>query len=256
MGDPLITVEAPHREPRRGGIKAITGEFTPLPRLGAAANIQYLSDGCEWPSVAPGLCWGNVTTGTKTLGGIDVETGIASVFGQYAGVECYLGEGNNAEYAARAERQLRATEEHEIEAVLIGWAEAGTVSGTATTVAEAIAKAEEYADQKYVGAPVLIMSRFMAVLGAAEGVLKGDGKGEIWTINGTPVITSWVSAENKITGIGWPTVYASEVVTNTAYNQTQNREMAIAERIYALAVDCLFRGVITVTLAAQQGEVG
>jgi hypothetical protein len=164
-------------------------------------------------------------------------------------VECYLGEGNDTEYSARAERQLRASEEHEVEAALIGWAEAGTASGNATKVATAVALADEYADQKYIGRPVLIMSRFMAVIGDAEGVLKSDGDGNITTINGSPVVSRWVAAENKISVIGWPTVYASEVVVNAAYNQTQNREMAIAERIYAIAVDCLFRAVVTVTLA-------
>jgi hypothetical protein len=247
MGDPLITVPAPHREPRRGGIKQVTGEFTALPRLGAAAGIQYISDGCDWPSLAPGLCWGNVITGSKTLNGLDVEAGISPVFAQYVGVECYLGQGNDAEYSDRARRQLLATEEHEVEAALIGWAAGADVAGTADTVAEAVAKADEYADQKYIGAPVLIMSRFTAVMADAAGVLKGDDKGGMWTINGTPVIATWVAAAGTVTAIGWPTVYASEVIVNAAYNQTQNREMAIAERIYAVAVDCLFRGVVNIT---------
>jgi hypothetical protein len=255
VGDPLITVPAPKRERRRGGIKQVTGEFEPLARLGAAANIQYLSDGCDWPSLAPGLCWGTVSTGDKTFNGLDVEQGIIPVFAQYAGVECYLGQGADAEYAARAKRLLLDTEEHEVEAALIAWAEAGPVSGTATKLATAIAAADEYADQKYIGLPVIIMSRFMAVIADAEGVLHRDkDSGDLTTINGTPVVTSWVSAADKISVIGWPTVYASEVVANGVTNPTQNRELALAERIYAIAVDCLFRAVITVTLAVSDEE--
>ena len=247
MANPKILVPAPHREPRRGGIKTVTGDFTHLERLGAAEQIEYVSDGCVWPSLAPGLCWGANPGGEKTFGGFDIENGIGSIFAQYVGVECWLGAGNDDEFTQRAVRQLEYGEAHEVEASLVAWAGAGTAAGSGAGIGGAIAAAEEYADQYYIGAPVILMSRRNASLGKSDGALEGDGLGAIWTVNGTPVVATWLMPDDKIYVIGWPTVYASDIASAAGHDITHNREMAIAERIYAMAVDCLFRAVVTVT---------
>jgi hypothetical protein len=250
MADPMVLVPTPTRPPRKGGLKAIVGDFIVTARLGAAANVQYLSEGCAFPSVAPGLCWGTVQTGDKTADGISVENGITSIFGQYAGVECFLDFQSDREYAQRATNNLERGEHSEIEAVLAGWAAGGTAGSTGSIVA-AVGAADQYADQRYTGLPVILMNRGTAVLAAAEGAIDGDFEsGLMYTANGTPVLASWVVPANKIFVIGWPTVYVSETTTTTAKDLTTNVEMAIAERLYAVAVDCLFRAVITVTLPA------
>lgn len=247
MADPLIYVDAPHREPRRGGIKSVTGEFQHLDRLGAAANVQYTAAGCVWPAVAPGLCWGTVTEGDKDFTGLATELGIASIFGQYFGVECYLGAGNDVEYADRARSHLANTEAHEVEAVLAGWAAGGVATGGAT-LGSAVAGLDQYADQNYPGAPVMLLNRGTAVAARAAGVIRGgDQAGSLWTANGSPVVASWVVPAGKAYAIGWPTVYASDIGVVGARNLTQNKEMAIAERLYALTVDCQFRAVATFT---------
>lgn len=251
MSEPTVLVAAPRREPRRGGIKSITGDFIRTERLGAASKIHYISDGCVWPSNAPGLCWGASAPGDKTFGGMDVEDGVGSIFGQYVGVECYLGEGHEAEFMARARRQLEFGEAHEIEASFVNWAAGGSAAGSGVGVYNALAALEEYADQHYIGAPVILMSRRNAVLGDEDGVLHGDKQGGIWTINGTPVVSTWLMPDDKIYAIGWPSVYASDIVTAPSRNITQNREQALAERIYAMAVDCQFRAVATITAAVQ-----
>lgn len=248
MADPTVLVPTPNRPARKGGIKSIVDGFVTTERLGAAANIQYLSEGCAFPSVAPGLCWGNVITGDKTPDGIEVINGITSIFGQYAGVECFLDAASTRDYEERARRVLERGEDSEIEAVLVGWADAGTVVGTGAGVANAIAAAEEWADQKYIGLPVIIMSRSLAVKGNALGALDTyDSSGKIWTPNGTPVLASWTAPEDKIFVIGWPTVYVSDFEVNVARNLPTNVEMAIAERLYGVAVDCGFRAEVTVT---------
>lgn len=247
MANPKILVPAPHREPRRGGIKTVTGEFTHLERLGAAEQIEYISDGCVWPSLAPGLCWGADPGGNKTFGGFDIENGVGGIFAQYVGVECFLGAGNDAEFTQRAERQLVYGEAHEVEAALVAWAGAGTAAGSGAGIGAAIAAAEEWADQYYIGAPVILMSRRNASLGKSDGALEGDGLGAVWTVNGTPVVATWLMPDDKIYVIGWPTVYASDIASAAGHDLTHNREMALAERIYAMAVDCLFRAVVTVT---------
>ena len=248
MADPMVFVPPPPRKPRRGGIKAVVGEFVHLERLGAAANINYLSEGCSFPSLAPGLCWGaDIPDGDKVAEGLPTETGIVPIFGQYTGVECFMGVGTTQDYSERAERLLQATEEHEVEAHLVGWANAGTAAGTGVGIKNAVAVAEEWADQKYNSLPVLIMSRSNAVLAGAEPVAFGDGLGVLWTINGTPILATWTAPNDKIYAVGWPTVYASDITTTVTRMLTQNTEMAIAERLYGLAVDCEFRAVVTVT---------
>jgi hypothetical protein len=69
----------------------------------------------------------------------------------------------------------------------------------------------------------------------------------VWTVNGTPVVATWLMPDDKVYVIGWPTVYASEIASAAGHALNTNREMAIAERIYAMAVDCGFRAVVTVT---------
>jgi hypothetical protein len=244
----MVLVPTPTRPPRKGGLKAIVGDFIVTQRLGAAANIQYLSEGCAFPSVAPGLCWGTVQTGDKDASGIAVENGITSIFGQYAGVECFIEVNSEREYAERAEALLNRGEHSELEAVLAGWAGAGVAGGTGN-FEFAVAAADQYADQKYAGLPIIMMNRGVADIMAATRVIDGDFKtGLMYTANGTPILASWVVPADKIFVIGWPTVYVSPTVTTTAKDLTTNVEMAIAERLYAVAVDCLFRAVITVTL--------
>lgn len=250
MADPTVFVPAPTRPPRKGGLKAIVGDFIQTARLGAAANIQYISEGCAFPSVAPGLCWGTVQTGDKDPSGLTIENGITSIFGQYAGVECFLGVDTTEDYSRRAEALLERGEHSELEAILAGWAGGGTAAGSAN-LTDAIAMADQWADQKYAGLPIILIGRGNADRAAAERVIDGDFKsGLMYTANGTPILATWVVPVDKVYVIGWPTVYASEVVTTVARDLTTNVEMAIAERLYGLAVDCGFRGVVTVTAAA------
>lgn len=245
MADPIVLVDAPTRPPRRGGIKSIIGSFQRVDRLGAAANVQYLSEGCAFPSLAPGLCWGVQVPGDKSTDGIDVTNGIATIFGQYAGVECFLEVGSERDYARRAEAVLERGEHSEIEAVLSTWASGGTDVGTGDII-EAVALADQYADQSYIGLPVIMMNRANAVRAAAAGAIEGNREGDSWTINGTPILASWVVPETDVYVIGWPTVYVSETTTTQTQHLVTNREMAIAERLYGVTVDCLFRGVATV----------
>lgn len=247
MADPMVFVAPPRREARRGGIKSL-GEFVTTERLGAAANINYISNGCSFPSNAPGLCWGTILPGDKTPDGIEVENGITSIFAQYAGVECFVGVGTTADYSERARRLLVQTEEHELEAVINTWGGLAPSPGAGVTFVDGIAQAEAHADQNYVGRPVIFMNRGDVVHAAAEHAIDFDREGNMWTPNGTPVVASWAITEHRVIAIGMPTVYASDIEVTTAIHHTTNVEMAIAERVYGLAVDCLFRYLVDVTV--------
>lgn len=232
---PTIDVEPLTRVPRRGGIKSIL-EFQSAPRLGVGSTIQWLSDGCGFPKEAPGLCYATTpVTGDKTYDGLTIGEG--PVFALYAGVECYLGA--DVEYDNRARELLELGEARGVEEVL--WDTATAISGPGidvTTIIEAIARVEEHADENYVGQPVLLMSRASAVRAYANRVLEGDHLGHLWTANGTPVVTTAAASNNDVVAIGFPSVFASDITVAQTHDHIVNREMAIAERIYALGIDC------------------
>ena len=250
MAGPNVFVSPPQRKPRKGGIKAVTGEFVTTERLGAGAGIEWISEGCEFPKAAPGLCFvPNPITDDKEFEGI--EHGAGPIFGLYAGVQCFLGP--NSDYDERARRLLEHGEARGVEEVLWEWAVANAVPEATTSLVDAIAKADETADTFYVGQPVLVMSRRVAVWAKSVKALHGDEDGNLWSANGTPVIATGSATDTALFVIGWPTVYASEFTTINAIDHTLNQEMAIAERIYAIAVDCetVFGYVVAAPTGAQ-----
>lgn len=183
-------------------------------------------------------------TPDKTFSGITQHAGIGNAFARYAGVSCYLGgDADGASYMQQAQDLLAAGEDREVERVLWDWALATSMSETAVDLTEAISLAEDAADSSYVGQPVLVMSRAAVTFAAEAGVVTRDGNA-IHTINGTPVIATGVipnTEELNVVAIGWPAVYVSEVVSTTTNDVQANRAAAIAERVYAIGVDCEFR---------------
>jgi hypothetical protein len=244
---PNVFVSPPRREPRKGGIKSVVGEFVSVPRLGAGAEIEWISDGCEFPQAAPGLCYATTPiTDDKDFAGISGGSG--PIFGLYTGVHCYLGP--NTDYETRARNLLDQGEGRGVEEVL--WEYVNSAGGTGpaqTSWAGAIGQADEAADTLYVGRPIIMLSRYAAVQARAAKALFGDEDGNLWTANGTPVIASAAASDTVVVVMGWVTVYASAVTTTTGYDLTVNQEMALAERIYGIAVDCNFALHYAVTIA-------
>jgi hypothetical protein len=238
MAGPMITVPSPARKARRGGIKSVVGEFEALPRLAVANALQWIADGGEFPKAAPGLCYATVpVTGNKEFNGIDQGSG--PIFALYAGVKCYLGPATD--YAERARALLEQGEGRAVEEVLWEWANTLSVPGPATSIVDAVAAAEETADTMYVGGPVIMMSRRAAVHARAEkAILGNEDTGELWTANGTPVIATGAANDTGLFIMGWPTVYASDFTEIQTHDPIVNQELAIAERVYGIAVDCEF----------------
>jgi hypothetical protein len=251
---PNIFVEPPRRNPRKGGIKSVIGEFTSVARLGVGSGIEWISEGCDFPKAAPGLCYvPNPVAGPKEFAGI--EHGSGPIFGLYAGVQCYLGPDND--FDRRAQALLEQGEGRGVEEVLWEWATTAGGTGPAqTSWVAAIGQADEAADTLYIGQPVIMMSRFAAVQARAAGALFGSNAwdGDLWTANGTPVIASAAASDTVLVVMGWPTVYSSEVVTTRVIDHTINQEMAIAEGLYGIAVDCNFALHYSVTVAAADSQ--
>lgn len=243
MSNPIADVAIPERKPRLGGIKSVIGDFVTAERLAASKNIQWVSPGCSFPELAPGLCWGQDPTGTKTADGIDVMAGLADNFALYAGVECYM---PGDDYPSRANKLLQDGEDRAVEAQFAAaFATLTPVAGTGG-LAGAIAALDQEADGAYVGRPVIWMARDAAVEARAADLVEGDRDGNLWTANGTPVVASASLSAAEVWVTGWPTVYASGIFVTVVDHPTQNRTLAIAERAYGLAVDCGYTYGITI----------
>lgn len=254
MAGPKVTIAPPERKPRKGGIKSVVGEFSSTPHLAVAEALQWVSAGCEFPKLAPGLCYApDPVTGNKTFNGIDVGSG--PIFALYQGVRCYLG--NNTDYDARSRALLEEGEARGVEEALWEWATTQAVPEATATLVDAIAKADETADTLYLGQPVLLMSRRVAVWARAAKALFGDEEsGRLWTANGTPVIATGAASDTQLFVLGWPTVYASDFVTVRTPDPTVNLEMALSERVYGIAVDCEWVFSLAVTAPAGTTDPG
>jgi hypothetical protein len=254
MAEPKVFVSSPVRKPRRGGIKSVVDEFISIPRLGAASELEWVSDGCEFPQAAPGLCYATTPiTDDKEFNGISQGTG--PIFGLYTGVHCYLGANND--YEERAANQLEQGEARGVEEVL--WEYVNTMGGTGpaqTSWVAAFGQAEEAADTLYLGRPIIMISRLVAVLARSLKLIFGDEEGNLWTANGTPVIASAAASDTVLVVMGWVTVYAGEVNVVRAIDQTVNQELALAEGIYGIAVDCNFALHYAVTVPPAGDDPG
>jgi len=250
VSNPTTTVPTPQRKDRRGGIKSVVGDFVPADRLAVATNLQWVADNCDFPKAAIGLCYAETpVTDNKEFGGLTVGDG--PIFALYAGVRCYLG--NDTDYDVRARAQLEAGEGRGVEEVLWEYGmTAGGVGPAQTSWVEAFGQADEAADTLYVGRPVIMISRFVAVIARARKAIFGDEEGNLWTANGTPVIASAAAPDTTLIVMGWPTIYASPLVTVTVMDPIVNQEMALAERAYGIAVDCNFALHYAVTEAVSE----
>jgi hypothetical protein len=237
MADPIIYVNTPPRQARRGGVRSVAN-FVHENRLMAASTITYTPEGCTLPQLAPGLCWGETIVGDKVFEDYTpwMQNPIQN-FAGYAGVECFLNGGGDFESNARS--LLEQGEDRLIEQMIQAWTVALPIIAT-DELADVIALAEQEADNDYVARPILIMSRANAVRAASQMLIFGDTNGNLVTANGTPVLASGFVDDGTVTITGQITVFFSDIVAARVQHWSENREMALAERGYGITVDCGF----------------
>lgn len=245
-----LQVAPPTPQPRLGGIKAVAGEIITEQRLGATDSIVW--EGTPWATLRDTrrACFDEEPDEpvAKTFDGVQQFAGVGTPFAKYAGVSCWLGGDDDRTYEAQARAALEALEDRAAEAALWEWALAASTAGSPATLAEAIAIAEDYADGVYPFRPALVLSRHDATLAAAAGVLK-EADGKLITHQGTPVIASGAIPDDDhgtVAIVGQPKIYATEIVAVRAPNLAKNTDHAIAERVYAIAVDSEFRFVTAI----------
>lgn len=244
MADPTIYSETPPaRFPRLGGINSVATFVDGVP-LGRGTKVEYVGLATEFPHDVPADCWLSGPGGDKAENDGLSNGESTPVFGAYIGVACFIGSGVNFE--ERASKQLGETADRFIEAKLEALAVEATVPGGASLV-EAIAAAEDHFDDTYAGRPVIYLNRGDAVLAAAADGLYGDKEGNLWTVNGTPVVASAKFAKGSVKASGAVTIYRSAVVTTLGQELEKNTERGLAEQLFAIAFDSLGLVAFTIT---------
>ena len=240
-------VPAPVRKPRSGGIKDVVGEFVRQDRLVVAQGIAWEDAGCGLPSGTPAGCYDDVVEPEDKVGSeVGQYQSIGEPFALYKGVECWIGgDGEGDTYTQQAAAALEAGEDRRVEEKLTAWAGNAATTGTFDSLLDAIAGAEQAADLAYIGQPVIILNRADADRAYAARVLERED-GKLVTANGSPVLSTSMQPVGDVAAVGAIAVYASPVVSMHAQQLSQNVDMAIAERVYDIGVDCNFRYLASV----------
>jgi hypothetical protein len=234
-----LPVTAPVRPARLGGIRQVA-TWVEDARVGAAETVIFQSDGCTFPQLAIGLCYGETTATEKVGAGIANQAGIGAPFAMYGGIKCFLGP--DSDLAERARNVLLDGEDRMIEDRLEAYATGGTALAAGTTLIGAVANIEQDMDDKYLGRGFLLMARSDAVRARAAGAIIDPGLDYVpTTVNGTPVVASGRVAAGTVYGLGATTVLRSPVSTVEVLDPRSNDEWQIAEAVYAVVVDCAYR---------------
>lgn len=247
MAEPIITVEAPRRVDRKGGIRAVADFVDGVDRIATNGTTVHVSPGCAFPQTLLELCI--PTSPEKAREGIDQIPGLGGNFALYAGVECFLG---GEDYEAAATLLLDQGEDRALEEILVTRILDGATAATAANLGDAVAQADNDADSDYLGSPILIANRGDVSRLVEDGVLKAEdkGDGEVFTANGTRVLSTSKVAPGTVIATGQIVVHRSSVEVHQVAAHTTNREYAIAERAYAIVIDCGYTAVYTVTTGA------
>lgn len=250
MANPQVLVATPARQPVVGGLLAAASVIDTSDEKLVAMGGRFDPMPCTFPSAAPGSCWAlpALPTGTKDFGGVPQGETILH-FPLYGAVECFMNP--DTDYEALASESLTAGEGVVLEHVLYEWfvANAGAaVPAPGASVLGAVGLAEQLLSTSIPELGLIHMNRFIATLASQQYLLLPTGT----TVQGTPVAngggyvadldagypTGAEQSELFITG--GITIWRGGINTTTVNDPTKNRTMAIAERSYAVAIDCDF----------------
>lgn len=246
MATPYITVPAPQRKARVGGIRTVV-EFIDLPGLATRGGIEWESQLCGKVEQTLTECYGQAPrggAGDALLPKVNIfgpawQRGQVEAFAGYAGVQCTPGSGDD--FQARARELLEAGEDYFVETFISAWLAANAIiPGTQpfASITAAVAAADRYADGLYGFRPIIWMNRGDAVTARAEKAILGEGD-ELHTANGTPVVASEGLAVGELYITGAVIVGRSPIVTFGAVATETNEEWGIAEAAWAAGFDCL-----------------
>lgn len=239
-----LTVEAPAREPRVGGITKVAA-VVQVDRLTAApgGKVSYIGAPCGFPLPARGLCWVDDADQpeAKDGDGIEILDAAVGIRPLYAGVRCFAGTDND--FAERAREVLDFGKDRSMEEALNEWASAATTTIAGDTLVEKVANADEILDNDYIARGVILMNRGDVIRAKGAAVIELDAlTGALATVNGTPVLSTAKVPAGTVHAVGSIAVLLQRGNDIGAIiNPKTNNEWAIAEDVFAVIVDCNFR---------------
>lgn len=239
MADPTITIEPPRRSPRTGGLLTVA-EVRDVARLASANRAQYISDPCGFDFGDAGFCYGDLLPEDaldKTYTGIGTGESVVNNFAAYYGVECFIND--ESDLSARANAAFDLAEGRNVEEKFAVWLNAAGVTSSVAGIIDAVAAADEHADDNYIAQPIIHMNRDTAARAVAADVVIADGAGGLVTAHGTPVDASGRYG-NDVWVTGAVVVLRSPLVETKAQTLNLNTEAALAERVYGIVVDCAY----------------
>ena len=232
----LLEVATP--APTRGGLLSVSTVHD-MPNNEFMHQIGIVQGStCEVPMQAPYDCYSNIpiTDADKDAHGIfSSET---TVFSLYFAVDCTL-QSDEGEFERRAREGLEAGESTGIEVIGQDLLNQISTTATAADVTEAIGKAEIWAGNHWGHLPLIHMDRGLATEGIAAHVIVPGLDWSLTTGQGTPIDNGGgFVAQNTIWVTGSASIARGPIKTYRAIDPLHNHEMALAERSYALWIDC------------------
>lgn len=236
MAEPFIPVQPPLRHARKGGIMSVA-DVVEEQRLAIGGKLAYTDVDFGIALGDAVLCYPEAVQDPKAYAGVETFESIGYTAAVYAGVQCFIG---GVDYAAEARKVLDAAFARKVEESLDAHVTASptTPIGATDSLLEAVALLDNQGDAvEFPGAPTLLMNRGDAVRARAEKAIFGDKEGNLWTINGTPVVASAEFTAGRVALTGSITIYKSPVESFATIDHIHNREMAVAEQAFNIILD-------------------
>ncbi len=239
MSTPTVWTEAPAHQPRSNTLLDLI-EVRPFPD-GRPMSVDHYGDNCAFPTLLPQECYINVGAAQGTDKDFDGYACFytSETFGVFSGIECYLN-GDLTEQETLTRNRLENGASFVIESIVQGAVAAGATSaGAATSVVAALALLEDVLGLNVNAQGIIWMSPGMATTAAAENLLIRDAlSGNLTTYVGTPVVVSGAFPSTAMYATGPVHLWGSDVVYTEAPAQNTNRFRTLAERIFALDIEC------------------
>lgn len=247
-----ITIDAPAREPMRGGLLSVANVVDAIPAGAAYHGIRYQADPCGHNRVVP-------TDNSNKV--FDQSVLVQSQqFSLYRGVEEAMLLGEDAQ--ARALRLYRASESYGVEAKVqelllnpVAVDLTPTPGTPVTNVKYALGLLEQYAANNYSGLPMIHGNRMVVSL--IQDLTAGND-GKLHTVNMTPIVngggygTAGPGVATAGAGRGW--LYATGNLTiwrgpelgppDGVNDLKGNRSLGLLERQYVATVECFVAAVL------------
>jgi hypothetical protein len=251
---PLLRIAAPRVAPYGGGLRDVVPITTLAdPHLGG--GVEYDGVICAHAGLAPGLCDERVTTDPeKGFRNPSIVDGPAIAV--YTGVACdILGEPYDtlaAEALDLAEYYALAKGIWEVFFKPIVAPNILTATSGPLCIEAAVALAEDWAADNQPGTPYLWTSRSVATVAYANRVAVREGNSLITPL-GSPIVAERPLGQGPGDpgggDYGWLYVsgaaqlFKGPVLSTVARDTTTNESMAVAERIWAVTIECTIAAI-------------